>query len=573
MKRLLAMICCTLPGVVAAIAQTADGNRTAFKPAAFPNRAGVPYVERDDPDKGGNQSILDTVWMSLVWWELHKVLAPLEGANTRRRSEEIQKKLKALIEEAGVDTHFDHVEQGIQEFFAQEFKDLAVCRTYRDRRPTPAGLARYPKGADLVFLLLDRRTEKNDLPPVCLFLESMTPAGAFSLSGFGRHIRGQMKMHPDGSAEFMVANRNELPPRSQPEGVKFILHPGNVLVVRPYVFATPGIPAPLPADESFDFSGTPAPVLAGGRYVDRDIPAASFDFKATVMPPVSWTLADGKTVRATPVGRKLDKLQFRNEAGRLVEVPESRLSPQDRARFLFWEGSNAVALPGCLDLTYRLGIVGRDGVEIRITTDGTLGRVDAPGANASLIYDLRDGAYAKLDTTKKEIIERGRLSPTTLLRGDLALAEYEEKDMERFFERDLPQAKAAPTSSFPSRALKFSPVSPAEFKTFQQPSIDFVRFEATTALAAVFCLLQPWPPDERLMFNPNGDRVGVLKCEGVFKLLMKARVLPLALRWTNEGSEDIWSLVMMKASVPDGFAPDHFAIPPIAREMAVGTSN
>lgn len=573
MNRLRAIAFCGLMAVASAAAQTAKGERDAFKPAATPDRAGVPYIERAEPDKGGNESIMDAVWMSLVWLELQSVLAPPDGGNSRRRSDEIQKKLKPLIEKDGVETNLDAVEKGIQAFFSDEFKDLAVCRTYRDQHPTPAGLARYPKGANLVFLILDRTTEKADLPPLCFFLESMTPAGAFSMIGFGTRITGQMKMRPDGSAEFMVANRRRLPSQSQPDEVKFILHPGNVLVVKPYVFVTPGKPSAPPADEGFDFSGTPVPVLTGGPYVDQDLPAVNFAFKSPLPPPLSWTLADGRNVRATPLGRKDDKLQFRNEAGRPVEIPESGLSPQDRARFLFWEGSNVVAQAARLDLTYRLGIVDREGVEIRITTDGTLGRVDAPAARVSLIYDLRDGAYVTLDTAKSETIYRGRFSPSTLLRGEIPLDEYPEKDMKRLFERDLPQAKASRNPPFSSRALKFSPVSSREFQTFQQFSMDFVRCEPSTALAGVYCLLKSPTADSRLVFNPKGDRVGTLECEGVFKLLMKARALPLTLHWTNNARSDLWSLVLVKASIPDEFSKDHFAIPPIAREMAVGTSN
>jgi hypothetical protein len=93
----------------------------------------------------------------------------------------------------------------------------------------------------------------------CAAVENIEADGSFGMHMYGKRLKGKMVLVPekkavkgkqDGSLyEFVIIDRDSLPKHYVDEGARFFINGySGGLVLKPYVYKTPGEPAPLPKD-------------------------------------------------------------------------------------------------------------------------------------------------------------------------------------------------------------------------------------------------------------------------------------------------------------------------------------
>lgn len=242
---------------------------TAADPAAFKaigalDRSLMPGL---DPRKFGGsteEAIVDALWISLLWWNQAGILEIPKKGDFDRKAEWLHKRLSRLIATGGRSSaSAQDAKAGVEQYFVDELKDVAGCRTFMETKDfSPARLGRFAQGPNAVILKMTMTYANGRDFTLSTVLESMRDDGKFAIHVFGKRFTGQLKPVAGDKdrnsktipVEYVLDGLEPLPEYYANNGAKIFM--GNrswnaVLVVKPFVYATPGKPAPLPADEEF----------------------------------------------------------------------------------------------------------------------------------------------------------------------------------------------------------------------------------------------------------------------------------------------------------------------------------
>ncbi|GAA5116976.1 hypothetical protein JIN84_18110 [Luteolibacter yonseiensis] len=302
----------------------------------------------------------------------------------------------------------------------------------------------------------------------------------------------------------------------------------------------------------------------------------------------SWKLKDGRVLKGTPEGRKMNQIVLKNTKGATAILPETDLVTEDQVRFRFWEATATPASLPRLDLVYRLTTSARGAFEVRINTEGTRGRVEFPVERSTLIYDMADGAFiwtiyrvmkdGKIGLGQKQWgrFDQMRLLPydPQLFSTDLLCRLFLEKGPER--------ASTSKLTGYPARYMTYP--FPAAQETVHALKLDYVLVESLTALAGLYHFLASPPPASsgENVFYHKPDIGGHHDFRNHMKLLGMSRILPLRMEWSNSlgSSNDAetfritkgpFSIELISATIPEGYPAGHFDIPADARTMSPGS--
>jgi hypothetical protein len=233
----------------------AAGDPTAFKPEATLDRKLIPQF---DPKKFGAsnwEAMVDALWVSLLWWEQANVLEIPKKGDFDRKAEWLHKELTRRIAATGSSAAtLEDAQKGMDKYFQENLKDVAGCRIYLEKKDfTPARLGRLCQGANAVILKMTMTYANGRGFSVCTVLESITEDGKFVLHVFGKRFTGSIQPVKDSkhAKEFVLDNRGDLPARYAESEAHFEMGFdgwNGVLVLRPYIYAQPGKPSPLPPD-------------------------------------------------------------------------------------------------------------------------------------------------------------------------------------------------------------------------------------------------------------------------------------------------------------------------------------
>lgn len=247
----------------------AAGDSGKFKPDALPSRQLTPSL---DPKSFGcptDKSLVDALWISLLWWDQTGVLEVPKKGDLESKAEWLHKKLTRTVVNGGDNVTAEDAKQGVEEYFSEELEKVAACRINIEPRDFSAvRLAGSLQGSQAVVMRMSMQYSNGGDFAVSSVLESMTEDGKFVIHVFGRRYSGSLKpietgksegkavakTGPPGSvpSEYVLDRRQDLPDYYAQNEARFFmgLKTWNATVVlKPYVYLTPGKPVPLPADE------------------------------------------------------------------------------------------------------------------------------------------------------------------------------------------------------------------------------------------------------------------------------------------------------------------------------------
>lgn len=302
----------------------------------------------------------------------------------------------------------------------------------------------------------------------------------------------------------------------------------------------------------------------------------------------SWKFKDGRVLQGTPEGRKMSLIVLKNTKGVTVTMPETDLIEEDQVRFKLWEATTTPASLPCLELVYRLTTSKRGAFEVKISTNGNLGRIDFPVERSTLIYDMADGAFIwTIYRVKKDGTiglgqkQWGRFNQESLLTYDPELANSDLLCRE-FLQKGVERASNSKFAAFPARAMIYP--YPAWQETVHGLRLDYVLVDSLTALAGLYHFLSSPPPGSSgecvFYHKPDIGRHGGFRQH--MKLLGRARMLPVRMDWTNSlgktnDPEDLritqgpFAIELISATIPASHPAGYFDIPADTRTMPAGT--
>jgi hypothetical protein len=581
------------PTKVTSAVPVATGDLSQFKPVATPNRMLIPSLDPKALGCPTDKALIDALWISLLWWDQTGVLAVPKKGDLESKAQWLHKKLTRSVGAGGDYIGVEDAKKGVEKYFSEELEKVGACRiTVETKDFSAVRLGGFLEGSNAVVLEMSMLYVNGNGYTVSSALESMSEDGKFAVHIFGRRFTGRLKpmekeKQQPGEAvgfEYVLDRPGDLPDFYITNGARFFMgkEPWNAaIVLKPYVYLEPGKPVPLPAEEE-----RPIPAEQTTKTIERKAPEVKFpvSFVSKVYGRREWVLRNGISISGTPVARRDDQMVVLKKAdGQQLTVNEGELSDEDRARFCFWEASSGMPLSiPKLDLTYRLNTSQSGSFEVKVSAEGSLGRVcfTDESSTSVLVYDMNDGAFVSTlihqgrakETTR---IHQGRFLPENLLPRKIS-SRFTQADVSLFLSGILPRAPELISAVVPCRRVRF-PLSKGP--TFLKPDIDFVLCEQPTVTAGLFQLLFSMTAGG--IFAPQqipSNRDG----ESVLATLAACQVLPLRIAWENPVDATIeseyhrvrnagrFSIELTRAVVPDRFPDGHFAIPAAVRAMTAG---
>jgi hypothetical protein len=577
------------------------GKAEAFKPAGSPDRSLMPDLDPKQFNCSTDEAMVDALWISLLWWNKTGVLEIPKKGDFERKAEWLHKLLTRLVAAGGRSSaSLDDAKEGVEKYFVDEMKELAACRTFVETKDfSAARLARFTQGPNAVILKMTMTYANGRDFSISAVLESIQDDGRFTLHVFGKRFTGQIKPiekengRQSGTipVEYVLDGAQAIPAYYAQNGAKIFMgnRPWNgVMVLKPYVYHTPGKPSPLPLDDEFA-PAKEAPLSQGVTPDPVFNPKFPMQFTSSLEVSREWSLVGGRKFQGCPVVGKAGATLLTNATGQQIEVTETDFLDEDRAKFEFWKASLGIPQsPPRMDLTYRLTTSHRGSFEVKILTEGLLGRVEFPSDRSTLVFDMKDGAFVvtrfhQSNGNERTITSTGRFLPEHLLPREIQ-HRHTQEDLNRLLDNTLPASRKSENKTVPARYLRYP--FQVSLKEFRDPEIDFVLIEQPTVLAGLFQLLcmqtagdgghQPFFFSHYNDIPPNNG------CREVFPILAACRMMPAGIKWVNApgnytSAEDVlkhagrFSIELIRAAIPDAFPKGLFDIPLEARAAPVGS--
>jgi len=267
----------------------AAAKKSAFDPDKFKDLPAADrnlMPERKPGDFGGNddESMVDALWVSLLWWNSFEVMPIPKTGDFDKKAEWLHEELTRHIAPRGRSAASDQeTKEGLEKYFSRRLEDIGSCKVSTIEEAVkhdsllvelvkndpvirasgaficPLILSKLSKGNDIVIIRLGMTYENGKDYVECAAIEHIAEDGAFSMHMYGKRLTGKMAEVPKAKAtkpswddklyEFVINNRDSLPKNYVTEGARFFAYKDTSgLVLKPYVYKTPGEPAPLPKD-------------------------------------------------------------------------------------------------------------------------------------------------------------------------------------------------------------------------------------------------------------------------------------------------------------------------------------
>lgn len=590
-------------------APAAAGGTAGFKPAASPDRSMTPLLDPTNFGGSTDESLVDAVWISMLWWDRTGVLEVPKKGEFESKAEWLHEKLTRAMDTGNDNMSADDAKTGVAKYFSEELKELADCRATVETLDFSASrLSGLLQGSNAVVMRMSMQYANGRDYAVSAVLVSMSADGKFVIHVFGKRFTGSIKPMegskpgPPGSvpSEYVLDRPDDLPEYYAKNEARFFMGKKSwnaTLVLKPYVYLTPGMPAPLPLEEAVVPAGGAPAVPAGEPSV-----LESFDGERVLAPkfpirfttPVNarreWALSDGRKIQGVLIGRGGSQVSLKGDNGQQLTVEARLLSEEDRARVVLWDASRGAPLSiPKLDLTYQFITPMNGTVEVKVASEATTGRVCLINKNSTstLVYDMKDGAFVStmVHQGKDKETTRVRMGRFLKLLPREIMTRHTQEDIDRFVTGTLPRSPESESTVVPCRRMRF-PLWGGGI-TFRNPEIDFVLCEQPVVAAGLFQLFFSQTAggegEQYHVFSPV-EVPGTEGGESLFPMLAACRILPLRIVWENARNERIteeyhrvrnagkFSLELKHAVIPAAFPEGHFAIPPMARTLEAGTS-
>jgi len=249
------------PSKVTPTEPAAKGDINQFKPVTSPNRMLTPLLDPKTFGCSTDHSLVDALWISLLWWDQTKVLEIPKKGDLAAKAEWLHKKLTRAVVVGGDNVSAEDAKKGVEEYFSDELENLAACRVTIDQKDfTPTRLAGYLQDSNAVVMRMSMQYANGRDYAVSSVLESMKEDGKFVIHVFGRRLAGRLKpMEKEkqmaGAAtvtEYVLDRPGDMPEYYGTNGARFFMGMKTwnaTLVLKPYVYLTPGKAVPLPEEK------------------------------------------------------------------------------------------------------------------------------------------------------------------------------------------------------------------------------------------------------------------------------------------------------------------------------------
>lgn len=236
------------------VADTGD----SFKKLPIADRTKIPALKPEDYGGTDDESIVDALWVSLMWWDAEGIMPVPKGGDMERKAEWLHKELTRNISRGGRGaSSLEEAKEGVTEYFEKRLEETGACKAVISTMPDVASLSRFTAGNSIVALKMSMTYSNSRVFSVASVLESMEPDGSFVMHMFGRRFAGKMTASPHkrpGSPEtpmyVVTLNTPEaMPDHYRTQGATFFFGDqawNGALVLEPYVYKEPGKKAPIP---------------------------------------------------------------------------------------------------------------------------------------------------------------------------------------------------------------------------------------------------------------------------------------------------------------------------------------
>lgn len=227
-----------------------------FKPVASPSRQSTPLLSPKTFGCSTNQSLVD----ALLWWDQAMVLEIPKKGDLESKAQWLHNKLTRAVVVGGDNPTTEDAKKGVEDYFSDELEKVAACRVKIEQKNfSPTFLAGLLQGSNAVVLRMSMEYSSGKNYTVSSVLESMTQDGNFVIHVFGKRLKGRLKLmeaekrgvNPPVFWEYVLDPTSELPDYYATNEAKFFMGKTTwnaVLLLKPYVYLTPGKIAPLPVE-------------------------------------------------------------------------------------------------------------------------------------------------------------------------------------------------------------------------------------------------------------------------------------------------------------------------------------
>ncbi len=229
-----------------------------FKKLPIAARNKIPPLESEEIATVEYESIVDAVWVSLLWWDAEGIMPVPKSGDFDRKADWLYKELTRGIKERGTETAtLEQTKEGLAEYFERRLEETGTFKAKFLFNVDVENLSRSTTGNTIVVLKMTMTYSDSKAYSTAAALESMAPDGTFVMHMFGRRLTGKMTAAPakkgggNGAKAFdlIVSNPEVIPDYYKQNGAKFSIgdrHWNGALLVDPYVYKTPGMKAPVP---------------------------------------------------------------------------------------------------------------------------------------------------------------------------------------------------------------------------------------------------------------------------------------------------------------------------------------
>lgn len=235
-----------------------ETSKEAFKELPVAARMRIPTLKPEDFGGTDDESLVDALWVSLLWWDATGIVPVPKSGDIERKAAWLHKELSRHISSGGKGAaSLQDAQRGIGEYFEKRLEETGTCKCVIRNVTDPGQLAKLATGNDIVILRMTMTYSNARDFVVAGVLESMEADGTFVMHLFGERFSGKMAANPERKPEtpgektheLTLADRDKMPEHYKTQGARFFIgdHSWNgALVMTPYIYKTPGKKAPVP---------------------------------------------------------------------------------------------------------------------------------------------------------------------------------------------------------------------------------------------------------------------------------------------------------------------------------------
>ncbi len=227
----------------------------ALKKLPVGNRSLIPQLKAHDYGARNDESIVDAIWVSVLWWDVSEVVSVPKSGDFKRKAEWLHQELSRYIAKGGRRAaSLEDAKEGLGEYFERRLEDTAACKVTISSSQEPADLSKLVTGNDIVILKMSMTYSNDKSYVACGSLESIDENGNFTMNLFGVRMQGKMTLVPDQPKgtkmyEAILSDRKNLPEHYLNNEARFFIGKNRwegTFVMSPYVYKTPGKKFPIP---------------------------------------------------------------------------------------------------------------------------------------------------------------------------------------------------------------------------------------------------------------------------------------------------------------------------------------